>query len=112
MYINWKLLSDNKVIIDEVNKKVDFQNNILTYEDKYGVHTVFIDKKIYERKSPDNIFRVNFFNNTLDVIFDKHNLTYDIVSKFSKNEEEIRLYYSLGDEEKMIIITKGESNER
>lgn len=112
MYINWQLLSDNKVIIDEANKKVDFQDNILTYEDKYGVHTVDVNKKIYERRSPDNIFRVNFFNNTLDIIFDNHNLTYDIESKFSKNEEEIRLYYSLGDEKKIIIITKGENNER
>ena len=64
--------------------------------------------RIYERRSPEDIFRVDFNNNLLTVIFDSNSLKYDINTKYEEKNNKIILTYSLGDEIKVIEITRKE----
>ena len=108
MKIDWKLKNGSEVIIDEVDKDAKLENNIIYYIDKYGTHVIDRMNRIYERRSPEDIFRVDFNNNLLTVIFDSNSLKYDINTKYEEKNNKIILTYSLGDEIKVIEITRKE----
>ena len=36
MKIDWKLLDNGEIVIDEVDKLTKFENNTIYYEDEYG----------------------------------------------------------------------------
>ena len=40
MKIDWKLLDNGEIVIDEVDKLTKFENNTIYYEDEYGIHVV------------------------------------------------------------------------
>lgn len=108
MKIDWKLKNGSEVIIDEVDKDAKLENNIIYYIDEYGTHVIDRMNRIYERRSPEDIFRVDFNNNLLTVIFDSNSLKYDINTKYEEKNNKIILTYSLGDEIKVIEITRKE----
>ncbi len=108
MKIDWKLKNGSEVIIDEVDKDAKLENNIIYYVDEYGTHVIDRMNRIYERRSPEDIFRVDFNNNLLTVIFDSNSLKYDINTKYEEKNNKIILTYSLGDEIKVIEITRKE----
>lgn len=108
MKIDWKLKNGSEVIIDEVDKDAKLENNIIYYVDEYGTHVIDRMNRIYERRSPEDIFRVDFNNNLLTVIFENNSLKYDINTKYEEKNNKIILTYSLGDEIKVIEITRKE----
>lgn len=108
MKIDWKLLDNGKIIIDEIDKTIKYVDNVIYYEDKYGTHVVDRTNRIYERRCPDDTFRVDFKNNLLTVSFGNNNLKYDIKTNYEEKDEQIILTYELGDENKQIIIKRKE----
>ena len=98
MKIDWKLKNGEEVIINEIDKAAKYEDNIIYYVDEYGTHVIDRNKRIYERRCPEDIFRVDFNNN----------LKYDINTKYEEENNKIRLTYSLGDEIKVIEITRKE----
>jgi len=108
MKIDWKLLDNGEIVIDEVDKLTKFENNTIYYEDEYGIHVVDRTNRIYERRCPDDTFRVDFKNNLLTVSFGSNNLKYDIKTNYEEKDELIILTYELGNEQKQIIIKRKE----
>lgn len=108
MKIDWKLKNGEEVIINEIDKAAKYEDNIICYVDEYGTHVIDRNNRIYERRCPEDIFRVDFNNNLLTVIFENNNLKYDINTKYEEENNKIRLTYSLGDEIKVIEITRKE----
>ena len=108
MKIDWKLKNGDEIIIDEKNKDAKFEADIIYYVDEYGTHVIDRTNRIYERRCPEDIFKVDFNNNLLTVIFENNNLKYDINTKYEEENNKIRLTYSLGDEIKVIEITMKE----
>ena len=108
MKIDWKLLDNGEIVIDEVDKLTKFENNTIYYEDEYGIHVVDRTNRIYERRCPDDTFRVDFKNNLLTVSFGSNNLKYDIKTNYEEKDELIILTYELGIEQKQIIIKRKE----
>ncbi len=107
MLIDWKLISDNEIIIEEHNKEAKFTDNILEYIDEYGTHIINLNEKTYARVTEDNTFKVDFINNILTITFLNQDLKYDIATSFLKDDNSITLTYSLGEENKTIIVTRG-----
>ena len=108
MKIDWKLKNGDEIVINEVDKDAKFEDNKIYYVDEYGTHVIDRTNRIYERRCPEDIFRVDFNNNLLTVIFENNNLKYDINTKYEEAENSIILTYSLGNEIKVIEITKKE----
>lgn len=108
MKIDSKLLDNGEIVIDEVDKLTKFENNTIYYEDEYGTHVVDRTNRIYERRCPDDTFRVDFKNNLLTVSFGSNNLKYDIKTNYEEKDELIILTYELGNEQKQIIIKRKE----
>ena len=108
MKIDWKLKNGEEVIINEIDKTAKYEDNIIYYVDEYGTHVIDKTNRIYERRCPENIFRVDFNNNLLTVIFENNNLKYDINTKYEEENNKLTLTYSLGDEIKVIEITRKE----
>ena len=108
MKIDWKLKNGDEIVFDEKNVVAKFENNVIYYKDEYGTHIVDRNKKTYERINTDNIFKVDFNESLLIVAFDNFKQRYDIVTKYEEIENLIRLTYSLGDEKKIIEITRKE----
>ena len=108
MKIDWKLFDDEETIIDEKDKLVKYEDNVIYYKDEYGTHRVDLINKIYERINESDIFRVDFTNEILTVKFSNTDLKYNINAKFEEIDNIIRLTYSLGEEKKVIEITRKE----
>lgn len=108
MKIDWKLTSNGDVAIDTKDNLVEYKDGMITYVDEYGTHVVDTIRHIYERRHPDNIFRVSFDEELLTVIFDNENLKYDINAKYEIDGNKIKMTYSLGEEVKILEITKKE----
>ncbi len=108
MKIDWKLISDDEIIIDEKDKVVRIEQGVIYYEDEYGVHSIDQSRKIYERKGPEDIFKIDFNQSLLIVSFDNFKQKYDIISKYEEIDNIIRLTYSLGNDKKIIEITRKE----
>ena len=84
MKIDWKLKNGEEVIINEIDKAAKYEDNIIYYVDEYGTHVIDRNNRIYERRCPEDIFRVDFNNNLLTVIFENNNLKYDINTKYEE----------------------------
>ena len=91
MKIDWKLKNGEEVIINEIDKAAKYEDNIIYYVDEYGTHVIDRNNRIYERRCPEDIFRVDFNNNLLTVIFENNNLKYDI------NKEKTDLIFGIYD---------------
>ena len=108
MKIDWKLKNGDEIVIDEVDKDAKFEDNLLYYVDEYGTHVIDRINRIYERRCPEDTFKVDFNNNLLTIIFENNNLKYNINTKYAEENNKITLTYSLGDEIKVIEITRKE----
>lgn len=108
MKIDWKLTSNGEVAIDTKDNLVEYKDGVITYVDEYGTHVVDLIRRIYERRHPDNIFRVSFDESLLTVMFGNENLKYDLKTKYEIDGNKIKMTYSLGDEVKILEITKKE----
>ena len=108
MKIDWKVFSDNELIIKDLNKIVKYEDNIIYYSDEYGLHKIDLDKKVYERNNTDNIFKIDFNTEILTIKFDNNDLKYNINTNYEDDGTVIKLTYSLGDENKVIEVTRKE----
>lgn len=108
MKIDWKLFDDKETIIEKKDKLVKYEDGVIYYKDEYGTHRVDLINKIYERINESDIFRVDFTNEILTVKFDNADLKYNINASFEELDNIIRLTYSLGEEKKVIEITRKE----
>ena len=108
MKIDWKLKNGEEVIINEIDKAAKYEDNIIYYVDEYGTHVIDRNNRIYERRCPEDIFRVDFNNNILTVKFASNDLKYNINTNYFEEDNIIRLTYSLADEKKVIEITRKE----
>lgn len=108
MLVDWKLKNGDEIVINDENVNVIYEDNIMRYIDKYGEHNIDVIKKIYEYKSKDGLFKVDFNKNIVTIEFDNFKQDYDIDSKYEEIDNIIRLVYSLGDEKKVIEITRKE----
>ena len=108
MKIDWKLFDDKETIIEKKDKLVKYEDGVVYYKDEYGTHRVDLINKIYEKKNESDIFRVDFTNEILTVKFANTDLKYNINAKFEEIDNIIRLTYSLGEEKKVIEITRKE----
>jgi len=106
-YINWKLINNNEVIINNENIECEFDNNIIKYiEDKETINLIDLDKEIYIRENNEFIFEIDFKNRLLNYILKENDLSINnasIEASFIKDNP-IILKYNLGDEEKEIVI--------
>ena len=98
----------NKLKIEKKDKLVKYGDGVIYYKDEYGTHRVDLINKIYERINESDIFRVDFTNEILTVKFANTDLKYNINAKFEEIDNIIRLTYSLGEEKKVIEITRKE----
>ena len=108
MKIDWKLFDDKETIIEKKDKLVKYEDGVIYYKDEYGTHRVDLINKIYERINESDIFRVDFTNEILTLKFANTDLKYNINAKFEEIDNIIRLTYSLGEEKKVIEITRKE----
>ncbi len=108
MLINWKLFNNKEVVIDDANKEASFDNGVITYIDDYGIHKIDQNKKVYEKSNSDGIVKIDFKNNLLVIECDQFKQEYDIKTFYEQIDNIIRLTYFIGDEEKIIEITKGD----
>ena len=108
MKIDWKLFDDEETIIEKKDKLVKYEDGVIYYKDEYGTHRVDLINKIYERINESDIVRVDFTNEILTVKFANTDLKYNINAKFEEIDNIIRLTYSLGEEKKVIEITRKE----
>ena len=108
MKIDWKLFDDKETIIEKKDKLVKYDDGVIYYKDEYGTNRVDLINKIYERINESDIFRVDFTNEILTVKFANTDLKYNINAKFEEIDNIIRLTYSLGEEKKVIEITRKE----
>lgn len=109
MKIDWKLISNGTIEIDKKNCFAEYKDNTIYYKDEYGTHVINRDNRTYERIGEEDIFRVDFENELLTVIFDNNNLKYKIDTKYEEIDNTIKLTYSLGEEEKIIEIKRSEN---
>lgn len=108
MKIDWKLKNFDEVVIDKKDVDAILDKNVIYYTDEYGTHVVDCDNKIYERRAEYDIFRVDFNKSLLTVIFNDNKLKYDIVTKYEDIKNKLILSYDLGNEKKVIEITRKE----
>lgn len=107
MKIDWELTTDGKSDLKYENFLVKYEDNIITFTDKYGKHTLNIDKEVYQ-KEDDTKMTIDFKNKIFLINVDNKEFSCEIESKIEKSENGYRLKYKLGDETKEIIITRKE----
>ncbi len=108
MIIDWKLYDDEEILIETLENKVEFINDTIFYKDEYGTHAIDLINKTYERKNNEDTFKIDFKTEQLQVSFANTDLKYNINATFEEMDNIIRLTYSLGDEKKVIEITRKE----
>lgn len=104
--INMTLLSNQKEVLKYKNIDAQYTKDNIIFNDKYGRHCINRNDKTYERRNERDIFTIDFIKQLCIISFDGKTLKYDINTKYIDTKEELRLTYSLGEEEKIIIITK------
>lgn len=108
MHIDWRLISDKEIVIDRPNVLVEINDKKIIYKDEYGIHTIDQKDKIYKRVYNGDTIIIDFNKNLMTVYFEDKKFDLDIKSKYQEKGKEIHLKYSLGEEEKEIIITRKE----
>lgn len=104
--VDWQLYSENNLIINNQNVEAEFNQNNIVYNDEFGKHIIDRKNKIYERIDNEDYMIINFNKNTITFKFNGETLEYDITSEYKEGENKISLIYSLGEEEKRIVIKK------
>lgn len=105
-YINWKLISDNKVIINLENIECEFENNVIKYyEDIHTLNIIDLNEDLYIRENTDFLFRIDFKNKIFNYILKENNISIEqnLEATITKDNN-IDLKYNLGEENKEIII--------
>lgn len=106
-YINWKLISDNKLIVNNEVVECEFDCNILKYYEDDTINIVDLENDIYVRENNEFTFKIDFKNRCFDYILKKEELSIKnafLEATITKNDKEIHLKYNLGDDKKEIII--------
>lgn len=108
LVIDWQLKNNGEIVINSENQKVKCINEIIYYNDEYGNHEVDITKKIYRKKNNNENIEIDFENSLLTISFDDKKIKFDIETKYNINDNDIELIYFIGDDEKVIKITRKE----
>lgn len=106
-YINWKLISNNEVVINNELVECEFEDSILKYyEDKDTINIVDLKNDVYIRENSEFTFKIDFKNRCFDYILKKEDLSIKNASLEAtiEKDKEIHLKYNLGDDIKEIII--------
>lgn len=106
--INWSLLNDGEVVIDNKNVVCDYEvNKFIKYlENKDTTNVIDLVKKVYTRENNEFIFKIDFSNNTFSYLLKENNINIEdkIKCSFEKKDNNIILKYQLDEEEKEIVI--------
>ena len=71
--IDWKVYSNNKLIIDNNNVKCNlYSSNIIEFKDEYGKHIIDLENKTYSKVGNDNKMVIDFIAKTCEFIFEKN----------------------------------------
>jgi len=106
--INWSLLNDGKIIINNENIECEFEaNKFIKYqEDKNTFNLINLKEESYLRENDEFIFKIDFKNKLFNYILKENDfLVEDKIScsMLLKNST-IVLKYKIDEEEKKIII--------
>ena len=104
--IDWKVYSNNKLIIDNNNVKCNlYSSNIIEFKDEYGKHIIDLENKTYSKVGNDNKMVIDFIAKTCEFIFEKNEkCTFDIDCNIKIKENHIEILYSFDEDEKKILI--------
>lgn len=105
--INWRLLEDEKVIINN-NIECEYEiNKFIKYEeDQNIVNIINLHDQIYIRNSDEFILKIDFKKALFSYTLKENNLTLEntIDCNFQKKDKAYILTYKLNEEVKKIII--------
>lgn len=104
--INWQLLSDGNVLINNQNVDAKVTDEFIIYEDEFGTHSISKLNSTYQRIGKEDEMFIDFNKKNIIFKFDGHTLSYDIETSFEVKENIVKMSYNLGDEEKTIIVTE------
>lgn len=108
MKIDWKLYTDDKLIIDNSNVIIHMNGDLYEYDDGNGLNIIDKDKRVYERKFDDNIFRVDFNNCVCSLVSGELESSFDIECSYLDEGNKIRLIYYLDGKSEIVIDFKEE----
>ena len=107
-YINWKLISNDEVILNKYNVECNFNDNIITYIEEDNIkNQIDISKKIYKRDTLEFTFIIDFKNKHFKYILKGYDYNIEdtlVNGEFNYNNNEIILIYNIEDEDKKIIV--------
>ena len=104
--INWKLYSNNNLIIDLKNVKCNKDNNKLIININDEINTIDLNKKIFIRELKDYNMSIDFINKIITFkLNDGKVLDFDIDCSININDNEVIMNYNL-DENKKIIVER------
>lgn len=106
-FIKWQLISDKKEVINKL-VECEFDDNVIKYqEDDESINIIDLNKRIYLRENDEFTFKVDFNNKVFNYILKKEEMAIEnapLEGELILNNDFIHLKYSLGEEEKEIII--------
>lgn len=104
--IDWKVYSNNKLIIDNNNVKCILDSlNKIEFEDEYGKHIIDLENKIYSKIGNGNKMIIDFFKKTCEFIFEENEkCTFDIDCNIKIEENYIEILYNFDEDDKKILI--------
>lgn len=106
-FIKWQLISDKKEVINKL-VECEFDDNVIKYqEDDGSINIIDLNKRIYLRENDEFTFKVDFNNKVFNYILKKEEMAIEnapLEGELIINNDLIHLKYSLGEEEKEIII--------
>lgn len=106
--VDWKLENNGEIIINDIDYEVEYNKEFIIYNDIYGKHTIDRVNKTYKRVGKNDSMAIDFVNNLLTVEFDDKKLSFDIETNYEEINNKIILKYVIGDDVKMITVTRKE----
>lgn len=106
MLINWYLYDNQTLIVNDLNVKCEFSNNVLIYKNEDSTNEININKETYIRENNEYKLEIDFKKKTMELYMNelKNSFLLDIECLFTKNKDKIILEYKYDEEIKKIII--------
>ena len=106
--INWRLLIDGKVTIDNKFVECEYEvNKFIKYlEEDYSFNIIDLENKLFIRENKEFIFKIDFVKNMFNYILKDNNIELEdkIICDLKYKGNIIDLKYKLDEEEREIVI--------
>ena len=104
--INWRLYSNNKLVIENLNKCCDYIDDEIIYIEDEFINKVSLIMKKFTRENKEYKFELNFNNNEMIYNLKDNNikLSTEFKGNIRINNDEIYISYNIDEEDLLIII--------